>query len=99
MTIEGREARRRSGKEAPDSSNRRSAQRDRDRVLYAESFRRLGGVTQVALGAADMSLHNRLVHSLKVEQVGTSLVSRLMHGRGDELDGLVDPYVVAAACL
>ncbi len=45
-----------------------------------------------------MSLHNRLVHSLKVEQVGTSLVSRLLY-RYEDLKGELDPYVVGAACL
>jgi len=55
-------------------------------------------VTQVALGAAELSLHNRLVHSLKVEQVGTALVSKLSADY-PELRSEMDPYVVGAACL
>ncbi len=73
-----------------------SVHRDRDRVLYSESFRRLGGVTQVALGRPELVLHNRLTHSLKVEQVGLSIVSKLTHeGTGAALD----PSAIAAACL
>lgn len=89
--------RRRSGRDVEDSSLRSPTQRDRDRVLYSESFRRLGGVTQVAFGTPDMSLHNRLVHSLKVEQVGTSIVSRLLNANGD--DSGIDSLAVATACL
>jgi dGTPase len=88
---------RRSKRGADDSSLRSPTQRDRDRVLYSESFRRLGGVTQVAFGTPDMSLHNRLVHSLKVEQVGTSIVSRLSNANGDDVE--IDSLAVAAACL
>ena len=88
---------RRSGKNDDDPSKRGSTHRDRDRILYSEAFRRLGGVTQVALGTPDMILHNRLTHSLKVEQVGLSIFSKL---DGDEaLDGVADHYAIAAACL
>lgn len=88
---------RRSGRVREDESGRSPTHRDRDRVLYSEAFRRLGGVTQVAQGTAEMLLHNRLTHSLKVEQVGSSIVSRW----SDEPDlaHLVDLHAVLAACL
>lgn len=89
---------RKSRRETIDTSERTPTQRDRDRVLYSESFRRLGGVTQVASGTPDMSLHNRLVHSLKVEQIGSSIVSR-MRARYPENGQVIDQYAVAAACL
>lgn len=88
---------RRSKREAEDPSHRSATHRDRDRILYSEAFRRLGGVTQVALGAPNMVLHNRLTHSLKVEQVGISLFTKLS-AEGD-LTGVADEYAVAAACL
>lgn len=65
-------------------------------MLYSEAFRRLGGVTQVALGRPELVLHNRLTHSLKVEQAGVSLHSKFTaDGFGDALDR----DAIAAACL
>nr|BFE42559.1 deoxyguanosinetriphosphate triphosphohydrolase [Pseudarthrobacter oxydans] len=66
-------------------------------MLYSEAFRRLGGVTQVALGTPTMALHNRLTHSLKVEQVGVSIFSYLKALSGDHED--LDEDAIAAACL
>lgn len=83
---------RRSGVDKDDPSKRSAFARDRDRLLYAESFRRLGGVTQVATPSLSRRLHDRLTHSLKVEQVGKAIVSRLA------LPDL-DPDMIAAACL
>ncbi|NMR30524.1 dGTP triphosphohydrolase [Crystallibacter degradans] len=73
-------------------------QRDRDRILYSEAFRRLGGVTQVATGTPSMSLHNRLTHSLKVEQVGVSIYTKLS-GDDRQLPPIFDMHAIAAACL
>lgn len=96
MTAEyGPDDERRSGRAEEDPSRRSPAHRDRDRVLYSESFRRLGGVTQVALGRPELILHNRLTHSLKVEQVGLSIVSKLSHDAATELNA----SAIAAACL
>jgi dGTPase len=80
-------------------------QRDRDRVLYSSAFRRLAGVTQVVLPAGEPHLfHNRLVHSVKVAQIGQRLAQSLGSALGPE--GLVelpggglDPDVVEAAAL
>lgn len=95
--IKGFDGDRPSGHSEADPSFRSSTHRDRDRILYGESFRRLGGVTQVALGRPELILHNRLTHSLKVEQVGLSLFSKLDH------DGTaaahLDSNAIAAGCL
>lgn len=52
---------------------RNTAERDRDRLLYSTAFRRLGGVTQVAVAGEVALLHNRLTHSLKVAQVARKI--------------------------
>lgn len=96
--IKKQQRERRSGLSADDDSSFRTPTvRDRDRILYAEAFRRLGGVTQVATGTPDMALHNRLTHSLKVEQVGVGLATKLNHGVSAAKQ--IDPGAVAAACL
>ncbi|MDQ1027617.1 dGTPase [Streptomyces umbrinus] len=60
-----------------DSDPRSPFERDRDRILYSSSFRRLAGVTQVAAVREHHLLHNRLTHSLKVAQVGRRMAQRL----------------------
>lgn len=87
---------RRSNHSTADPSARSETLRDRDRILYSDAFRRLGGVTQVAAGDPQMGLHNRLTHSLKVEQVGFSLFTKLRKS-SPELDA--DGDAVRAACL
>ena len=86
----------------PDGSDARSqAQRDRDRVLYTSSFRRLAQVTQVVAADTGHVFHNRLTHSLQVAQVGRRLAERLIKNDSGEIaqsTGL-DPDVVEAACL
>jgi dGTPase len=85
-----------------DGSDLRSAaQKDRDRVLYTSSFRRLAQVTQVVAADTGHVFHNRLTHSLQVAQVGRRLAERLAKVHESELNestGL-DPDVVEAACL
>ncbi|WP_396910290.1 deoxyguanosinetriphosphate triphosphohydrolase family protein [Mycolicibacterium sp.] len=81
-----------------DESKRSATRRDRDRILYSDSFRRLGGVTQVALGDPSLELHNRLTHSLKVEQVGFSICS-LLTSYDKDFGNAVNENVVAAASL
>lgn len=53
-------------------------ERDRDRILYSSSFRRLAGVAQIAAVREHHLLHNRLTHSLKVAQVGRRIAQRLL---------------------
>lgn len=52
----------------------------------------------MALGAPEMALHNRLTHSLKVEQVGQSLFTKLVVDY-PSLANDADPDAIAAACL
>lgn len=47
--------------------------RDRDRVLYSKSFRRLAGKTQVYLSGVDDHRRTRLTHTLEVSQIARSI--------------------------
>jgi dGTPase len=70
---------RRYGGDKSDDNRSRGA-RDRDRILYAPAFQRLGGVTQVVLAQDEGHLlHNRLTHSLKVGQVGRRIAEKLLN--------------------
>lgn len=103
IDLEKRSARRHTVASAmtKDSNDSRSpAQKDRDRLLYTSSLRRLAQVTQVV--AADVShvFHNRLTHSFQVAQVGRRLAERLLtlHGELVPMSDGLDPDVVEAAC-
>lgn len=65
-------------------------------MLYSEAFRRLGGVTQVIPAVVEAGQHNRLTHSLKVEQVALSIASRL---RGTHKGVEIDDGALAAGAL
>jgi dGTPase len=84
------------------SDNRLPFQRDRDRILYTTSFRRLARVTQVVSSDEGHVFHNRLTHSLQVAQVGRRIAEKL-HREATNVkatSGLnIDPDVVEAACL
>lgn len=54
----------------PESAVRTAFQRDRDRIVHANSFRRLRGKTQVFIAPAGDHYANRLSHALEVAQVG-----------------------------
>lgn len=77
-------------------------ERDRDRVLYSQEFRRLAGVTQVVHVGEGYPYHNRLTHSLKVAQVGRRLAEHLLGTHDsetvEEVGGL-HPDVVETAAL
>ncbi|HZK04584.1 MAG TPA: dNTP triphosphohydrolase [Actinomycetaceae bacterium] len=78
---------RRSGSCDDDPSKRSACRRDRDRILYSESFLRLSGVTQVTSPVSEARVHNRLTHSLKVEQVAESIANMLGIGTSTADDG------------
>ncbi len=56
---------------------RSSHERDRDRLLYSSSLRRLAVVTQVLTPTEGFAGHNRLTHALKVAQVARRLAQKL----------------------
>lgn len=60
-------------------------QRDRDRILYTEAFRRLSGITQVARAEESYTYHDRLSHSLKVGQIGRRLAEYLPDSSESEI--------------
>lgn len=88
-----------------DSGDQRNeAQRDRDRLIYCQEFRRLAGVTQVVQVGEGHPFHNRLTHSLKVAQVGRRLAEHLLDEYEDNEDtienvGGINPDVVETAAL
>ena len=51
--------------------------RDRDRVLYSKSFRRLSGKTQIYLSGSDDHQRNRLTHTLEVAQISATISNAL----------------------
>jgi len=60
------------------AAHRSEFRRDRDSIFYCSFFRRLAGVTQVVHVAEGHIFHNRLVHSLKVAQIGQSIADLLI---------------------
>jgi dGTPase len=82
-----------------DGDDRTPAQRDRDRILYSSSFRRLAEVTQVVSANSGYVFHNRLTHSLQVAQVGRRLAEKLVKRHPNLAAENICPDVVEAACL
>jgi len=81
---------------APDRAHVRSdGEVDADRLLYADAFRRLAGVTQVVTPRDELVQHDRLTHSLKVAQVARRMAEHLRR----EVGAPVDPDTVHAASL
>lgn len=56
---------------------RNDYQRDRDRILYSKSFRRLSGKTQVFRTGNDDHIRTRLTHTLEVAQIARTISREL----------------------
>jgi len=86
-----------------DREIRSEFERDVDRITYNYYFRRLSEITQVSSGYDKVLRHNRMIHSLKVAQVGRRLVQYLQNDErnhaGLNAVGGVDQDVVTAAGL
>lgn len=52
-------------------------ERDRDRILYSKSFRRLSGKTQVFVDGFDDHVRTRLTHTLEVAQITRTICREL----------------------
>lgn len=79
------------GEDTPRQRTRSTFERDYDRILFCDAFRRLNGKTQVFPMSGDDHVHTRLSHSLEVASVGRSLGTRageLLAGSGRLPDGV-----------
>lgn len=56
---------------------RNDFERDRDRIIHCEAFRRLEGKTQVFLHGLNDNYRNRLTHTIEVAQIGRTLARKL----------------------
>ncbi len=90
----------------PKKSDIRNAfQRDYDRIIFSNIFRRLQNKTQVFPLPGSKMVHNRLTHSLEVASVGRSIArivsKKLCYKYGsDFLNEIYDiDTIVSAACL
>jgi dGTPase len=93
------------GRESESSDIRSPFQRDVDRILFSDHFRRLARKTQVHPLNENDHIHSRLTHSLEVASVGKSLgelVGIFLEGKGvlpDKLEPRDVGEAVQAACL
>ncbi len=87
------------------SDIRNAFQRDYDRIIFSNIFRRLQNKTQVFPLPGSKMVHNRLTHSLEVASVGRSIAKTVSKGLCDKYgnDFLNEIYdidtIVSAACL
>jgi dGTPase len=95
------------GDDSGEEDYRTRQQRDRDRILYSAALHRLGYITQVTAPDSGHAFHNRLIHSLKVAQVGRRNADRLLKlarekaitGGAATLVEAINPDSVEASCL
>lgn len=67
------------GRSLPSEPHRYRAgfERDRDRIIHCEAFRRLEGKTQVFTPGLNDNYRNRLTHSIEVAQIGRTIAKAL----------------------
>ncbi|WFS62967.1 dNTP triphosphohydrolase [Pseudodesulfovibrio thermohalotolerans] len=93
------------GYKSDNKGSRSPFQRDVDRILFSDHFRRLARKTQVHPLNENDHIHSRLTHSLEVASVGKTLgelAGAFLEKRGELPDGLEPRDVgeaVQAACL
>ena len=84
---------------------RNAFQRDYDRIIFSNIFRRLQNKTQVFPLPGSKMVHNRLTHSLEVASVGRSIARIVSKSLSDKfgsefLNEIYDiDIIVSAACL
>lgn len=84
---------------------RNNFQRDYDRIIFSNVFRRLQNKTQVFPLPGTKLVHNRLTHSLEVASVGRSIARVVLKKLSDKTDSetlnlLNDiDIIVSSACL
>src|SRR5438270_7044228 len=71
----------------PESPVRTAYQRDRDRIVHTNSFRRLRGKTQVFIAPAGDHYATRLSHALEVAQIAR-VIARALGLNEDLTEGI-----------
>lgn len=64
-------------KEEPEDETRFPFQRDRDRIIHTQEFRRLKGKTQVFVASTDDHVRTRLTHTMEVAQISRDIARTL----------------------
>ncbi|WP_405341328.1 dGTP triphosphohydrolase [Fibrobacter sp.] len=70
-----------------DKDKRNSYQKDYDKIVFSQCFRRLAGKTQVHPFAQSDHVHTRLSHSMEVSIVGRSIMQKIF-----EMNFIDHPY-------